>query len=66
MVIGVSARYYIQSGKVLGENHFEDTEHIMRRRSEHQENSQRLQVEPDLASLRRELKRALRATGGSR
>ena len=46
---------------VLTGNQLKDTEYIMRHRSEDQENSQRLQVEPNLNSLRRELKRALRS-----
>jgi threonine synthase len=51
---------------VLTGNQLKDTEYIMRHRSEDQENSQRLQVEPDLASLRRELKRALRPMAAGR
>ena len=45
---------------VLTGNQLKDTEYIMRHRSDDQENSQRLQVEPNLNSLRRELRRALR------
>jgi len=51
---------------ILTGNQLKDTEYIMRHRSEDQENSQRLQVEPDLNSLRRELKRALRPSTGTR
>ncbi len=47
---------------VLTGNQLKDTEYIMRHRSENQEESQRLQVEPNLESLRRELKRMMRAT----
>ena len=45
---------------VLTGNQLKDTDYIMRHRTEDQKNSQLLQVEPDLNSLRRELKRALR------
>ena len=45
---------------VLTGNQLKDTEYILRHRSEDQENSQRMQLEPNLDSLRRELKRALR------
>jgi threonine synthase len=51
---------------VLTGNQLKDTEYIMRHRTEDQEDSQRLQVAPDLASLRRELKRLMRSTGGGR
>jgi len=51
---------------VLSGNQLKDTEYIMRHRTEDQEDSQRLQVAPDLASLRRELKRLMRSTGGGR
>ena len=45
---------------VLTGHQLKDTEYIMRHRSEDQDSSQRLQVEPNLDVLRRELKRALR------
>jgi threonine synthase len=48
---------------VLTGHQLKDTEYIMRHRSEDEENSQRLQIEPNLESLRRELKRALRTSG---
>jgi threonine synthase len=44
---------------VLTGNQLKDTEYIMRHRSEDSKNSRRLQVEPNLAALRRELTRAL-------
>jgi len=44
---------------VLTGNQLKDTDYIMRHRTEDQKSSQLLQVEPDLNSLRRELKRAL-------
>ena len=51
---------------VLTGNQLKDTEYIMRHRSEDQEDSQRLQVEPNLESLRRELKRVMRSSSGNR
>jgi threonine synthase len=51
---------------VLTGNQLKDTEYIMRHRTADQEDSQRIQVEPDLASLRRELKRVMRSTVGGR
>ena len=45
---------------VLTGNQLKDTEYIMRHRSEGPESSQRLQVEPNLDALRRELERALK------
>jgi len=44
---------------VLTGHQLKDTEYIMRHRSGDQESGQRLQVEPNLDSLRRELKRVL-------
>jgi threonine synthase len=48
---------------VLTGNQLKDTEYIMRHRSDDKKNSQRLQLEPNLDSLRRELKRTLTALG---
>lgn len=45
---------------VLTGHQLKDTDYIMRHRSQDQEDSQRLRVEPNLDSLRRELKRALK------
>ena len=51
---------------VLTGNQLKDTEYIMRHCSEDQESRQRLRVEPDLDSLRRELERALTSPVESR
>jgi threonine synthase len=45
---------------VLTGNQLKDTDYIMRHRPEDQESRQRLQIAPNLDSLRRELKRALK------
>ncbi|HEV2493607.1 MAG TPA: threonine synthase [Terriglobia bacterium] len=47
---------------VLTGNQLKDTEYVMRHRSEVQESSQRLRVEPDLDALRRALEQALAVT----
>jgi threonine synthase len=47
---------------VLTGHQLKDTDYIMRHRSEGEQNRQRLQVEPNLESLRRELKRVLRGS----
>jgi threonine synthase len=44
---------------VLTGNQLKDTDYIMRHRSEDQEHNHRLQIDPNVESLRRELKRAL-------